>query len=130
MKVRLLLLVCLLGVAACAVVIVARRLGNGPDEQNATPHAQNPGTSGKADGSAREDGISLERAVAIARKECEGVIRIPDDAIVETKREGGNIATTFRIPRAKRNPLSTRASWYAQIVVNAQTGEVVHWFKP
>ena len=167
MKVRLLLLVCVLGVAACAVGIVARRQEDGPEEQNATPHAQSPGTSEQADGSrrndlvvqeqprmgiavnenakesqedpgkggaprqltesqqgsAREDGISLERAVTIARKAWEGVSRIPDDAIVETKREGETIVVTFRMPIKK--PLMPGGTYYARVVLNAKTGAVI-----
>lgn len=75
----------------------------------------------------REEGISLERAVAVARKECKGVMKIPDDAIVETKREGRNIVITFRIPIRTPRP---GASYYARIVVNAQTGAVVQRFAP
>ena len=56
----------------------------------------------------QEEEISPEPAVAIARKVCEGVITIPDDAICETERQGKNIVVTFRIPISTPRPGSSQ----------------------
>ncbi len=81
-----------------------------------------PQSTESQQGSAREDGISLERAVAIARKAWEGVSKIPDDAIVETKREGETIVVTFR---PIKRPLMPGGTYYARVVLNAKTGAVI-----
>jgi hypothetical protein len=68
------------------------------------------------------DSINDEQAVEIARKACEGKIRIPPDAPAEIRSNNGVIIVSFMQTPI---PGALHGDFFARVIINAVTGEVI-----